>query len=57
MAYPVDTHVNYSMQSMMTCYNLSEEPKDDDELKNVNILESEGSHDVVAPDISMDSMI
>ena len=41
---------------MMTCYNLSREPEDDDELRNVNILESEGSRDVVAPDILTDSM-
>ena len=33
------------------------EPKDDDELQNVNIPNFEGSHDVAAPDIPMDSMI
>ena len=42
--------------SMTTCYNLSGEPEDDDELQNVNIPESEGSHDVAAPDILTDSM-
>ena len=41
---------------MMTCYNLSREAKDDDNLLNVNIPESKGSYDVTAPDISMDSM-
>ena len=44
------------MQSMMTCYNISGEPGDDDELWNVNILESEGSCNVVAPDILTDLM-
>ena len=38
----------------MKCYNLSGEPKDDDELHNVNILEFEGSRDVAAPDILID---
>ena len=56
LAYPIDPHVHCSMQSMMTCYNIYGEPKDDDELWNVNILESEGSHDVIAPDIPMDLM-
>ena len=41
---------------MMTCYNLSGEPKDDDELQNVNILELEGSRDVTVPNIPTDSM-
>ena len=41
---------------MMTCYNLSRETEDDDELQNVNIPKSEGSHDVAAPDIPADSM-
>ena len=40
VAYPVDLDVHCSMQSMMTCYNLSREPKDDDELWNVNIPKS-----------------
>ena len=40
----------------MTCYNLSRELKDDDVLRNVNISESEGSHDVAAPDILTNSM-
>ena len=56
IAYPVDPHAHCSMQSMMTCYNLSGEPEDDDELQNVNIRESEGSHDILAPDIPMDSI-
>ena len=41
---------------MMTCYNLSREPEDDDELRNVNILESEGIHDVATPNILTDLM-
>ena len=40
----------------MTCYNLSREPKDDDELQNVNILDFEGSPDAAAPNILTDSM-
>ena len=56
VAYPVDPHVHCSMQSMMTCYNLSGELEDDDELWNVSISESEGSRDVGAPDIPTDSM-
>ena len=56
IAYPVDPHAHCSMQSMMTCYNLSGELQYDDELQNVNILESEGNCDVPAPNILMDSM-
>ena len=41
---------------MMNYYNFSRELEDDDELWNVNILESEGSRDVATPDIPMDSM-
>ena len=40
----------------MTCYNLFGEPEDDDELWNVNIPKSKGSCNIVAPDISTDSM-
>ena len=32
VAYPVDQHAHCSIQSMMTYYNLSGEPEDDDEL-------------------------
>ena len=32
VAYPVDPHAHCSIQSMMTFYNLSREPEDDDEL-------------------------
>ena len=56
IAYSVDPHAHCSMQSMMTCYNLSGELADADELWNVNILESEGSHDVAALEIPTDSM-
>ena len=41
---------------MMTCYNLYGEPEEDDELQNVNIPDSEGSHDVAVPNILMDSI-
>ena len=34
VTYPVDPHAHCSIQSMMTCYNLFGEPKDDDELQN-----------------------
>ena len=37
------------MKYMMTCYNLSGEPEDDDDMRNVNILGSKGSRNVVAP--------
>ena len=57
IAYPVDPYVQCHMQSMMTCYNLSGEPEDDDDMWNVNIPESEGSHDIAAPDIPTDPMI
>ena len=40
VSYHVDPHAHCSIQSMMMCYNLSGEPEDDDELWNVNILES-----------------
>ena len=56
VAYPVDPHANCSIQSMMICYNLSGESKDDDELQNVNIPESEGSRGVATPDIPTDLM-
>ena len=42
VAYPVDPHAHCHMQSMMECYNLSGELKDDDELHNINIPETEG---------------
>ena len=56
ISYLIDPHVRCSIQSMMTCYNLSEEPEDDDELQKFSIPESEGSCNVAAPDILMDSM-
>ena len=56
VSYPIDPHVHCSIQSMMTFYKFSGEFEDDDELQNVNILEFEGSRDVVALDIPMDSM-
>ena len=56
VAYLVDPHANCSIQSMMMCYDFSEEPEGGDELRNVNIPESEGSRGVISPDILMDSM-
>ena len=56
IAYVVDPDVHCSIQSMMTCYNLSGEPEDDDELWNANIPESEGRCDVEALDILTDLM-
>ena len=56
IAYPVDPHVHCSIQSMMAYYNLSGEPEDDDELRNVNIPESEGIHGVPSLDILMELM-
>ena len=40
----------------MECYNVSGEPQDEDELRNINILETEGSKDVAALDIPTDPM-
>ena len=44
------------MQLMMEWYNLSGEPEDYDELRNINIPKTEGSRDVLAPDVPMDPM-
>ena len=44
------------MQSLMTCYNIPVKTEDDDDMRNVNILESEGSHNVAAPDILTNPM-
>ena len=56
VAYPVDPHGQCHMQLIMECYNISCEPEDDDELQNINILETEGSRDVAAPDVPTDPM-
>ena len=56
VSYLVDTHVHCHMQLMMECYNVSGGPKDDDELRNINILEIEGIRDVGAPDIPTNPM-
>ena len=55
-AYPGDPHAHYHMKLMIKCYNVLGEPKDDDELWNINIPETEGSRDVVAPNIPNDPM-
>ena len=41
----------------MTCYNVSGELEDDDEIRNINISETEGSKDVPAFDIPTNPMI
>ena len=41
---------------MMEFDNVSSEPKDDDEFKNINILETKGSRDFATPDIPTDTM-
>ena len=56
VAYPVDPHAHCHMQSMMECYKISGESKEDDEQCNINIPETEGSQDVAAPDVSTDPM-
>ena len=56
VAYPMDPHTHFHMQSMMQCYNVSGEPEDDDELWNINIPETEQSRDVAALDILIDPM-
>ena len=57
IAYLVDPHAHFHIQSMMECYNLFGEPQDDDELRNINIPKTKGNQDVIAPDVSMDPMI
>ena len=54
VAYPMDRHAHYHMQTMMECSNVSNEPEDDDELLNINIPETAGSRDVTALDIPTD---
>ena len=49
VAYLVDPHAHYHMQSMMECYNLSGESED-------VIPETKGIRDVAAPDVPTDSM-
>ena len=44
------------MQSMMECYNILGESEDDDELRNINIPETEGIQDVTTPNVSTDPM-
>ena len=56
VAYLVDPHAHCHMQSMMECYNLSGESKDNDELHNINIPKTKGIQDVEATDVSTDPM-
>ena len=41
---------------MMKCYNVSGEPKDEDELHNINIPETKGSRDDATLEIPIDPM-
>ena len=56
VTYPVDPHAHCHMQLMMECYNVSGEPKDDDELWNINILGTKGNRDVATPYIPSNPM-
>ena len=56
VAYPMDPHAHFHMQSMMEFYNISGELEDDDELQNINIPKTEGSCNVTAPDVPIDPM-
>ena len=40
----------------MACYNISGKLEDDDELRNINITETEGSHDVTSLYVPTDPM-
>ena len=40
VAYPMDPHVKFHMQSIMESYNMYGKPEDDDELWNINISET-----------------
>ena len=40
VAYPMDPHMHFHMKEMMECYNVSREPKDDYEIRNIIILET-----------------
>ena len=52
----MDRNAHCHTQSMMEFYNISGKPKDDDELCNINIPETEGSRDVTTPDTPIDPM-
>ena len=40
------------MQLMIECYNVTGEPGNGDDPRNINIIESEGSQDIAAPEMS-----
>ena len=52
----MDPNVQCPMQSMMECYNVFGGPRDDEDLRNINIPRTKGIQDVVAPDVPMDPM-
>ena len=56
VTYLVDPHAHFHMQSTMEYYNVSGRPEDDDELQNINIIETKGSRDVTTLDIPTDPM-
>ena len=52
VAYPIDLHE----APMMQCYNVTEGPNDGDDPRNINIIESEGSWDIAALEMSTDKV-
>ena len=47
--FPKGPHEMPVTQLMMECYNVTREPDDEDNPRNINITESEGSWDIAAP--------
>ena len=41
---------------MTECYNVTKEPDNKDDVRNINVTESEGSQDIVALDISIEKI-
>ena len=56
VAYPMNPHAHYHIQSMMECYKIFDNLEDDDELHNIKIPETEGIQDVTAPYVPTDPM-
>ena len=52
----MDPHAHCHIQSMMECYNIFDKMEDDNEFHNINIPETEGIRDVVAPNVPMNPM-
>ena len=49
VAYPMDQYAHCQMQSMIDCYNVIGGPNDGDDPRSANILESEGSQNIMTP--------